>query len=84
MGARFWGDLKTTDFARLSAEGTVAVLPLAAIEQHGPHLPVSVDTTIMNAMLAEAMPLVPAGLECSCCRRWRSASPTSTCIRRAR
>ena len=63
MGARFWGDLKTTDFAHLSAEDSVAVLPLAAIEQHGPHLPVSVDTTIMNAMLAEAMPLVPAGLD---------------------
>lgn len=63
MTARFWGDLKTTDFAGLSPDGTVAVLPLAAIEQHGPHLPVSVDTTIMNAMLAEAMPLVPADLE---------------------
>lgn len=63
MTARFWGDLKTTDFAGLSPETTIAVLPLAAIEQHGPHLPVSVDTTIMNAMLAEAMPLVPASLD---------------------
>ena len=63
MSARFWGDLKTTDFVGLDAESTIAVLPLAAIEQHGPHLPVSVDTTIMNAMLAEAMPLVPAGLD---------------------
>lgn len=62
MTARFWGDLKTTDFTGLSPETTIAVLPLAAIEQHGPHLPVSVDTTIMNAMLAEAMPLVPASL----------------------
>ena len=63
MTARFWGDLKTTDFEGLSVDGTVAVLPLAAIEQHGPHLPVSVDTTIMNAMLALAMPQVPAGLD---------------------
>ncbi|AOO81144.1 creatininase family protein [Bosea vaviloviae] len=63
MTARFWGELKTTEFEGLSADNTVAVLPLAAIEQHGPHLPVSVDTTIMNAMLAEAMPLVPAGLD---------------------
>jgi creatinine amidohydrolase len=63
MSARFWGDLKTTDFAGLSPESTVAVLPLAAIEQHGPHLPVSVDTTIMNAMLGLAMPLVPARLD---------------------
>ncbi len=63
MTARFWGDLKTTDFHGLPADSTIAVLPLAAIEQHGPHLPVSVDTTIMDAMLAEAMPLVPAGLD---------------------
>lgn len=63
MGARFWADLKSSDFASLPASSTVAVLPLAAIEQHGPHLPVSVDTTIMNAMLAEAMPLVPAELD---------------------
>lgn len=63
MTARFWGDLKTTDFAGLSADKTVAVLPLAAIEQHGPHLPVSVDTVIMNAMLAEAMPQIPADLD---------------------
>lgn len=63
MSARFWADLKSSDFAGVSAADTVAVLPLAAIEQHGPHLPVSVDTTIMNAMLTEAMPLVPAGLD---------------------
>lgn len=63
MSARFWGDLKTTDFEGLSPDNTVAVLPLAAIEQHGPHLPVSVDTTIMNSMLAEAMPLVPTNLD---------------------
>jgi creatinine amidohydrolase len=63
MSARFWGDLKTAEFEGLDPEKTVAVLPLAAIEQHGPHLPVSVDTTIMNAMLGLAMPLVPAGLD---------------------
>lgn len=63
MSARFWGDLKSADFAGLSAERAVAVLPLAAIEQHGPHLPVSVDTTIMTGMLAQAMPLVPAELD---------------------
>ena len=56
MTARFWGDLKSSDFATLSPDRTVAVLPLAAIEQHGPHLPVSVDTTVMNGMLGEAMP----------------------------
>ena len=63
MGARFWGDLTSSGFDGLDPQSSIAVLPLAAIEQHGPHLPVSVDTTIMNAMLAEAMPRVPADLD---------------------
>jgi creatinine amidohydrolase len=60
MAARLWGELKSSDFASLSPVRSVAVLPLAAIEQHGPHLPVAVDTMLMEGMLAETMPLVPA------------------------
>ena len=37
--SRFWSDLATTDFARLEAESAVSELPVAATEQHGPHLP---------------------------------------------
>jgi creatinine amidohydrolase len=33
----------------------VAVLPLAATEQHGPHLPLSVDTDIVNAVIARSV-----------------------------
>lgn len=58
MGARHWGDLKSRDFVGLNPERTVAVLPLAAMEQHGPHLPVSVDTTIMEGMIAATMPKI--------------------------
>lgn len=52
MSVRAWGDLKSSEFAGLDPHATIVILPLAAIEQHGPHLPVSVDTTIMEGMLA--------------------------------
>ncbi len=41
MPSRFWGEMTTDDFAGLDPEKTIAVLPIAAIEQHGPHLAVS-------------------------------------------
>lgn len=52
----FWADLKSPDFARLAADGTMAVLPVAAIEQHGPHLPLSVDTDIVNGVITHCLP----------------------------
>lgn len=49
-----WQDLTTKDFQSLPSD-TVAILPTAAIEQHGPHLPVSVDTTINEGLIARAI-----------------------------
>jgi len=57
---RFWADLKTTDFARLDLARCIAVLPVAAIEQHGPHLPLNVDATLVNGVIASALPHLPA------------------------
>ncbi|MEN9384279.1 MAG: hypothetical protein RL323_1422 [Pseudomonadota bacterium] len=50
---RRWADLCTTDFAGLNPERTVAILPLGATEQHGPHLPLSVDTDLLEGILLE-------------------------------
>jgi len=36
------------------------VLPVAAIEQHGPHLPLHVDATLLQGVIDAALPLLPA------------------------
>src|ERR1700674_485137 len=43
LKSHWWWDMTTQDFAGLDAERVVAILPVGAIEQHGPHLPVRVD-----------------------------------------
>jgi creatinine amidohydrolase len=40
----------------------IAVLPLAAVEQHGPHLPLGVDSFIAEAYLAHVREILPDGL----------------------
>jgi creatinine amidohydrolase len=59
---RFWADLATTDFATLDRTRAIAVLPVAATEQHGPHLPLSVDTDLIDGMVRASLPHLPADL----------------------
>ncbi|PWK69130.1 creatininase family protein [Aminobacter sp. AP02] len=59
----WWGDFKAADFASMDLERTIAVIPVAAIEQHGPHLPVSTDLSIMEGMLAEVFARLPENLD---------------------
>ncbi len=59
----WWGDYRTTEYGSIDAEETIAVLPVAAIEQHGPHLPVSTDTTIMTGMLETVIARLPHDLD---------------------
>src|SRR5262245_58726875 len=47
-----WGELTTEDFPGLDPERAIALLPVAAIEQHGPHLPVLTDIAIAEGMVA--------------------------------
>ncbi|MDO5623865.1 MAG: creatininase family protein [Pseudomonadota bacterium] len=59
---RQWSDLATTDFATLDLARTIAVLPLGATEQHGPHLPLSVDANIAHSMVQVACDHLPVDL----------------------
>ncbi|MGJ4926585.1 creatininase family protein [Bradyrhizobium sp. HKCCYLS2038] len=52
-----WPVLETPETARW-----IAVLPLAATEQHGPHLPLGTDVYIADAYLARVRALLPATL----------------------
>ena len=60
--SRFWSDLTTADFTALDKSRAIAVLPVAAIEQHGPHLPLSVDADIARGVLQASLPHLPADL----------------------
>ena len=53
--ARWWHHLSSADLAALDRARAIAVLPLAATEQHGPHLPLSVDADIAHGIVRAAM-----------------------------
>ena len=56
---RFWAEMTWTDFAAADMARTIAVLPLAATEQHGPHLPLGTDTFIMEGYIAKVAGRLP-------------------------
>ena len=55
-----WQSLTTSDIEEIIKRDPVAVLPLAAVEQHGPHLPLSTDLEIGRGILQSAFDLLPA------------------------
>jgi creatinine amidohydrolase len=63
LPCRSWSELTTIDVAALDKGRAIAVLPIAATEQHGPHLPLGTDWMIAEGMLGELAPLVPDRLE---------------------
>jgi creatinine amidohydrolase len=49
-----WAKLKARELRDLAAQGAIVVLPVAAMEQHGPHLPVMVDTLLCGEVARRA------------------------------
>ena len=59
LPTEFWAEMSWRDFAVADMSKVVAVLPMAAIEQHGPHLPVGVDMFINEGYFAPAVKRIP-------------------------
>lgn len=59
---RYWQEMTTEEFAALDADQVIAVLPIASIEQHGPHLPVCADACSNQAVIERTLELLPDDL----------------------
>ena len=78
LPTKFWADMTWPDFQSADMSRVIAVLPVAAIEQHGPHLPVGVDLVINDGYVRRAAERFrPIVRSCSC-RCSRPASRAST------
>ena len=66
LTSRYWADLTSRQFMQLrdapDVGQLVAVLPVGATEQHGPHLPLSVDSDLVDAIVRHALPQLAADL----------------------
>src|SRR6516162_835242 len=62
MAKRFWAELKSSEFAGLDPNSTLAILPVASTEQHGPHLPVMTDTAIAEGLIKTVLGRLPDDL----------------------
>jgi creatinine amidohydrolase len=56
---RDWSDIDWTSIDAATAARWIAILPLGATEQHGPHLPLETDVMIGEAYLARVRELLP-------------------------
>lgn len=63
MITRDWADFRAPDFSAIDPMHTIAILPTAAVEQHGPHLPVGTDTIINTHLCRLLADRAPADLD---------------------
>lgn len=49
-----WQRMKAQDLRKLAAQNAVVILPVASIEQHGPHLPTMTDTRLGHEVALRA------------------------------
>lgn len=61
MSRLFWANHTSESLAEMVGRDPVAVLPVGATEQHGPHLPLAVDTDINRGIVHETARILSAG-----------------------
>lgn len=59
---RIFSEMTENEVKSAATERWIAVLPLGATEQHGPHLPLGTDTIIAGAVVRRTLELLPAAL----------------------
>jgi creatinine amidohydrolase len=59
----WWTDFPAPEFQNIDPQRTIAILPIAAVEQHGPHLPVGVDTILNQGCLDLLIEKAPPALD---------------------
>lgn len=62
LASGYWQNLTTRDLQGLDPEAVIALLPVGAVEQHGPHLPLGTDTLINEGIVGELLARVPEEL----------------------
>ncbi len=62
LPTRFWAEMSWKDFQSADMDETIAVLPMAAVEQHGPHLPLGVDLFLMQGYIERVVARLPEDL----------------------
>lgn len=55
-----WGNLTGPELTRWSRQDPVVLLPIAAVEQHGPHLPLATDIIIGTGIVQRALDMLAA------------------------
>ena len=59
----WWTEFAAPDFLAIDPKKTIAILPIAAVEQHGPHLPVGCDTILNQGCLDLLVKTAPEQLD---------------------
>ena len=66
-----WRKLRADQLRELARQDAIVILPVASLEQHGPHLPVEVDSRLGEEVAARTARKTAArgqaGWCCRCC-----------------